>query len=65
MVVCCPKAQGMKRAIANGCFGSRLCENADTETNRATIESGKKRGRIIVAAKANFMIQYFVSVSKK
>jgi len=46
-------------------FGSRLCENADTETNCATIESGKSRGRIIVAAMANFMIQYFVSISKK
>ncbi len=45
--------------------GSRMCENADAETFRATIESGRHRGRIIVAAKVNLMIQYFVSVSKK
>ena len=44
--------------------GSRLCKNADAETFRATIESGKQRGRIIVAAKAKFMTQCFVSVSK-
>ena len=45
-------------------LGSRLCKNSDIETFRATIESGRQHGRIIVAAKANFMIQYFVSVSK-
>ncbi len=45
--------------------GSRLCKNADTETDCATIESRRCRGRIIVAAKANFLIQYFVSVSRK
>ncbi len=45
--------------------GSRLCKNADVETFRATIESGRQRGRIIVAAKASFLIQYFVSVSRK
>ncbi len=45
--------------------GSRLCKNADAETFGATIESGRQRGRIIVAAKASFLIQYFVSVSRK
>ena len=44
--------------------GSRPCENSDIETFRATIESGRQRGRIIIAAKANFLIQYFVSVAK-
>ncbi len=42
-----------------------MCENADAETFCATIESGRQRGRIIVAAKASFVIQYFVSVSRK
>ncbi len=50
---------------ANVAFGSRLCKNADTETNCATIESMRCRGRIIVAAKANFLIQCFVSVYRK
>ncbi len=43
----------------------RLYENADAEINRATIESTRWRGRIIVAVKANFLIQYFVPVSRK
>jgi len=46
-------------------YGSRLCKNSDAETFRATIESGRQRGRIIIAAEANFMTQYFVSVAKK
>ena len=46
------------------CFGSRLCENADAESFCATIESGAWLRRIIVAAKAKFTTQYFVSVSK-
>ncbi len=45
--------------------GSWLCKNADTETDCATIESRRCRGRIIVAAKANFLIQCFVSVCRK
>ncbi len=45
--------------------GSRLYENADAETFRAKIESGTWLRWIIVAAKANFLIQYFVSVTKK
>ena len=44
--------------------GSRLCKNSDAETSRATIESGRWRGRFIIAAKAEFTTQYFVSVSK-
>ncbi len=44
--------------------GSRLCKNADIEIDCATIESGRHPGRSIVAAKANFLNQYFVSVSK-
>ncbi len=46
-------------------FGSWLCKNADTETDCATMESRRCRGRIIVAAKANFLIQCFVSVCRK
>ncbi len=45
--------------------GSRLCKNVDTETNCATIESGRSRGRIIIVVKANFSILYFVSASRK
>ncbi len=52
------------RATLNVRYGSRLCKNADTETNCATIESGRWRGRFIIAAKAEFATQYFVSVSK-
>ncbi len=44
--------------------GSRLCENAGAETFRAIIESRRWRGRFIIAAKAGFTNQYFVSVSK-
>ncbi len=47
------------------CSGSRLCENADTEINRATIDSARWGTRIIVAVKANFLIQYVVPVSRK
>ena len=56
---------GANLIARNASSGSRRCENADTETKCTTIESGRQCGRIIVAAKANFMIQYFVSVSKK
>ncbi len=45
--------------------GSRLCENADAETFRAITESRSWRGQFIIAAKAEFTTQYFVSVSKK
>ena len=45
--------------------GSRLCKNSGAETFRAIIESGRQRGRIVIAAEANFMTQYFVSVSRK
>ncbi len=44
--------------------GSRLCKNADTETNCATIESGRWRGRLNIGARAEVTTQYFVSVSK-
>ncbi len=42
-----------------------MCENADVESFRATVESARWRGPIIVAVKANFSIQYFVPVSRK
>ncbi len=42
----------------------RLCKNSGAETRRAIIESGRQRGRTIIGAEANFMTQYFVSVSK-
>ncbi len=45
--------------------GSRLCKNADAETFHAIIGSGRQPRRIIVAAEANFLIQYFVSVSRE
>ncbi len=38
---------------------------ADPEIDRATIESARWRGPIIVAVKVNFLIQYFVPVSRK
>ena len=42
-----------------------MCKNSGAETFRAIIESGRQRRRIIIAAEANFMTQYFVSVSRK
>ncbi len=41
-----------------------MCKNSGAETRRAIIESGRQRGRTIIGAEANFMTQYFVSVSK-
>ena len=63
----------MAEALGMACYelvsldfrcGSRLCKNSNAETSRATIESGRQRGRIIIAAEADFMTQYFVSVAK-
>ncbi len=48
----------------NDSFGSRLFENSDAETFRAVIESGGWLRRFVIAVKANFRTQYFVSVSK-
>ena len=45
-------------------FGSRLCQNSGAETFRVIIESRRWRGQFIIAAEANFMNQYFVSVAK-
>ncbi len=42
-----------------------MCENADAESFCAIIESKRSRGRFIIAAKAIFTTQYFVSVSRK
>ncbi len=56
---------GDNRECPQVCSGSTwLCENADTETISAIIESGRRRGRIIVSAKASFLIHYFISVSR-
>ncbi len=46
------------------CFGSRLCKNAVADAFCAIIESGAWLRRFIIAAKAEFTTQYFVSVSK-
>ena len=61
-----------RRGARRGCLsgpevgsGSRLCKNSGAETFRATIESGAWLRRIIIATKAKFLIQYFVSVSRK
>ena len=54
----------MKCAIAKDRFGSRLCENSDAETICAIIEPGRGLRQIIIAVKANFRTQYFVSASK-
>ncbi len=45
-------------------FGSRLCKNAVAESFCAIIESGAWLRRFIIAAKAEFTTQYFVSASK-
>ncbi len=42
-----------------------MCENADTEINRATIESARWRGPIIVAVKAKLLNLCFVPVFGK
>ncbi len=42
-----------------------MCQNAGFEVTGATIAFVGKRGRIIVAALANVMIHYFVSVAEK
>ncbi len=55
----------VKDGSANDRSGPRLCENADTETNCATIESGLRRRRIIIAVETSFLIQCFVSDSRK
>jgi hypothetical protein len=56
--------EGGELHLQNVGLGSRLCENSGAETFRAIIESGRQRGRIIIAAEADYMTKYFVSVSK-